>query len=381
MARKKLGRELHVVFDTNPLYTVVASDLVSNEVSQIIRKNAQHIDLTIHWYIPEIVVEERKFQMRQRAAELVPSLIKVEKLLGHNLNITEDILESRVNDGVSRSLQDLKIKTIKLDTRSVDWEKIIENSVKRQPPFERGDKEKGFRDAMAGESFFQLASQLPNSPTRCILAFVTEDKLLTEFVRSRLNSTNGSNGRILSGLEEVKNLINTLVSEVDELFVSEFREKAGAMFFTGSDNKEALYYKEKIYDRIKSDFASELKILPEDAESMESEGITIGQAQFVKKQAQRVFWATRINFSFKAYRREQRNDEQRQSSLVIPSVLSKAEPGTLLTNWFREQEKVHVASGKMIFQVNWSTVVGQHRKLTSAKIESIDFVDANWAKV
>lgn len=381
MARKKLGRELHIVLDTNPLYTVVASDLVSNEVSQIIKKNSQHIDLSIHWYIPEIVVEERKFQMRQRAAELIPSLNKIEKLLGHNLNITEDILEARVNDAVVRSLTDLRINTIKLDAKSVDWNKVIENSVKRLPPFEKGDKEKGFRDAMAGESFFQLAAQLPNSPARCILAFVTEDKLLTEFVRTRLNGSNGLNGRILSGLEEVKNLINTLVSEVDESFVSEFREKARLMFFTASNNKETLYYKEKINDRIKADFASELKALPEDAETTEADGITIGPAQFVTKQAQRVFWATRINFGFKAFRKERKNEGERKNALILPDILSKTEPRSLLTNWIWDEEKVHTASGKLVFQVNWSTVVGQHRKLTSAKIESIDFVDANWSKV
>lgn len=381
MVRKKLGRELHVVLDTNPLYTVVASDLVSNEVAQIIRKNAQHIDLAIHWHIPEIVVEERKFQMQQRAAELLPSLFKIEKLLGHNLNITADILEARVSEAVSRSLTELKIKTIALDSGTVDWQALISSSVKRLPPFEKGEKEKGFRDAIAGECFFQLATQLPKFSSRCILAFVTEDKLLTEFMRTRLNSANGTNGRILSGLEEVKNLINTLVSEVDETFVAEFREKARIMFFTDGNNKEAIYYKEKIYDRIKADFVEELKLLPEGAETTEVDGISIGPAQFVAKQAQRIYWATRISLGYKAYRTELKDEDQSQVSLTIPSGVPKIEPRGLLSKWFLNQEKVHVASGKIVFQVNWSTVVGQHRKLTSAKIENIDFVDVNWTKI
>ena len=62
MAKKRIPRLL-VVFDTNVLYTQVASDLVRAEVQKIIEENSNHPDLIIEWYLPDIVIGERKYQM------------------------------------------------------------------------------------------------------------------------------------------------------------------------------------------------------------------------------------------------------------------------------------------------------------------------------
>ncbi len=40
------------------------------------------------------MVDERRYQMQRKASELRPSIVKLERLLGHNLNITIKILPS-----------------------------------------------------------------------------------------------------------------------------------------------------------------------------------------------------------------------------------------------------------------------------------------------
>ena len=41
-------------------------------------------------------------------------------------------------------------------------------------------------------------------------------------------------------------------------------------------------------------------------------------------------------------------------------------------------EKLLVAEGEVIFDVYWSTQVGQTRKLTIPKIDEIKYVETNW---
>lgn len=59
--KKRTVRELRVVFDTNPLYTQVPSDLVNAETRKLIQANSAHPDLQIKWIIPDIVVFERHY--------------------------------------------------------------------------------------------------------------------------------------------------------------------------------------------------------------------------------------------------------------------------------------------------------------------------------
>ena len=68
MPRKKKSKpELRVVFDTSVLYSQVASDLVRSEVRELIEHNSGHADLKKDWYLPNIVIDERRYQMQQKA--------------------------------------------------------------------------------------------------------------------------------------------------------------------------------------------------------------------------------------------------------------------------------------------------------------------------
>ncbi len=98
MAKSKRAKpELKVVFETSALFTKVAYEILSSEVRKLIESNSQHSDLSVKWYLPSIVIGERRYQMRCAAFELLHYVTKLEKLIGQNINITEDILIKRVN--------------------------------------------------------------------------------------------------------------------------------------------------------------------------------------------------------------------------------------------------------------------------------------------
>jgi hypothetical protein len=123
-AHKHQIRQLRVVFDTNALYTGSASDLVQQEAANLIKQSA-FPDLQIQWYLPEIVRHERQYQMQKRALELLPAIARVERLLGHNLAITQEILISSVEKAVCQRQEELGLLSLGLDYGKVEWQRVI----------------------------------------------------------------------------------------------------------------------------------------------------------------------------------------------------------------------------------------------------------------
>jgi hypothetical protein len=136
---------LKVVFDTNALFTRSGSALLSEQVSTIIRQPLAHTDLQITWCLPETVLHERQYQMETACLELLPYIGKLERVLRHNLNTTEDILKTRIKENVHRQIGEANIQVLALDAGQVEWDRLIHDAVYRHPPFERGSTEKGFR--------------------------------------------------------------------------------------------------------------------------------------------------------------------------------------------------------------------------------------------
>src|SRR3990172_12550392 len=123
MAKKRTLRLL-VVFDTNVLFTQLASDLIRNDVQRIISENSTHHDLEIIWYLPEVVIGERKYQMLGKAKELLPNMQKLEKLLGHKFGVGEDSLERHVDKAISDSIEKHKLQTIGINPLEIDWNNL-----------------------------------------------------------------------------------------------------------------------------------------------------------------------------------------------------------------------------------------------------------------
>jgi hypothetical protein len=404
--RKSKAPELRVVFDTGTLYTGSASDLVQREAADIIRKHGQHPDLKFIWYLPDVVRHERQFQMQKRALDLLPSIQKLERVLGHQLNITEPIILQRLEDAVETQLRDLGFNVLDLDTTRVDWNRLMLDACYRRPPFEDTEREKGFRDALIVEAFMQLVEDSPKTPQACRVILVTGDGKLAGAVQSR--ATGLTNVRILKSIEELRGLINTLVEEVTEEFVATYKTKAEEYFFE-RDQRERLYYRENITDKIKEEFSEVLKSVPEGADSRTNETWYISTPQFVRKQRQRVFWSTRITVEAKAYRwtvslsssayaaggtpvlggtpsdiPDWRGAPSATSvAWISPEGLQQSDlwqPRYLVSDSLpsTKQIKELFKTGESIFEVVWSILITTRGEFRSPKIESLKHVETNW---
>jgi hypothetical protein len=266
MAKKrvKIPRlELDVVFDTNVLYTGSASDFLRKEVADLIEQNRSLSDPSIRWLIPETVRHEREYQMLYAASQLLPPIERFERLLGHNLAITPEILPQLVRDAVDKHVAQYGLVIRPLDHSAVDWPRLTRDAVLRQPPFKPGDSEKGFRDALILETFAQVVEAAPSTPSRARVALVSGDQLLREACRTRC--MHASNVHLLESVDALKGLINTLGSSVDEAFIEAIKDRADQLFFI-SEDQSTLYYKAGIYDKLQAALSGQKVSLPPGAE-------------------------------------------------------------------------------------------------------------------
>src|SRR5713226_5755813 len=120
--RRARKSQLRVVIDTNALYTGSASDLVRQEIANVIVEG-KYPDLDILWYLPEIVRHERQYQMQAEALKFRPAINRIERLLGHNLALTDAVLLDHVRTKIEEKETELGLQEIKLDHNLVDWPK------------------------------------------------------------------------------------------------------------------------------------------------------------------------------------------------------------------------------------------------------------------
>lgn len=423
IGRKKIS-ELRVVFDTSVLYNGSEVDLVRKEAVDLINENSQHKDIAIKWYLPEVVRHERQFQMQSKATGLLPTIERLERLLGHRLNITEDIVKKRVSDAVDEQMVTLGLTKLELDDKKVDWKRLILNACYRKLPFAMGEKEKGFRDSLIVEAFMQLVGCSPKSRDICRVVLVAGDEGLRDAVRERTEKVRNVN--ILESLEELKGLINTLVAEVTEQFVKSISERAKRYFFD-PEEKAGIYYSEKIKSKIRKKFKKILEEVPKGAEERVNKVWFIKAPRFVKKEGQRVFWATRITVECEAYKYAEAAEFYWTSAAseigTMPDLTIYGPTGDVYTgeikgktpdeadlwitqagstssfggmniaggpNWENVgytspymynvggRTKELASKGQTIFEIVWSVILTTKRNFASARVESINYVATNW---
>lgn len=397
--------ELKVVFDSNVLYTGTASDLFNQSVGQLITESSRHQDIALSWYLPEIVVLERTYQMMRRGLELLPSIQKLEQLLGHNLNITGEIIERRVNETVQKQLTQYGITVAKLAVNKVNWDRLIQNSAFRKAPFDPGEKEKGFRDAVLAQTFLQIVEDSPTTPRICRIALVTADNLLSSSVSEQ--TATATNIRIVKSVDELKSLVNTLVSTVSEEVVAKIKEKATSYFFV-PNQEDTFFYTAKVRQAIEEKFEKELNEIPEGADRRENGAWIISTPGFLKKERQRVTWISPVEVEIKAFKFEWQSagysgwvEPSRIRSFTIPSqfpitgrvldpaIRNAAVAGisTISTIGYSAPaerilhsvgpEKV-IAEGRTYFEVTWSHILSTNQKFRLPRIDDIRFVKTAW---
>lgn len=415
--KKNRKSQLRVVFDTNALYVAStalgsASDLVRQEIASLIA-DSKYPDLDILWYLPEVVRHERQYQMQTEALKLRFPINRIERLLGHNLALTDQVLLDHVKAKIEEKKTELGLQELTLDHAAVDWPALIRAAEYRLPPFESGEKEKGFRDALVAESFLQLLTDSPKTPAVCRVVLVTGDGLLTEAVKGRIE--NSPNASILPGIEELKGLINTLVSNVGEDFIAHLKPKAGRLFFTTADDKDTLLYREKVIEKLEEKFGPELQQRPEGTTFRTNKTWTISRPNFSRKDGRRILWTSRIEIEVEAgvtTKDEESTAFVQTSGAILWPTASRGlqSPNTVVANapvqpfgdWYQSlvspsgsyatgvpikylaggpQKRIVTHKGSDIFEVLWSAELTMNKDLKKAAVEAVQHVQFTCAPV
>lgn len=397
--KKNHKSQLKVVFDTNALYVTPASlgspsDLLRQEIADLIA-DSKYPDLDITWYLPDVVRHERQYQMQTEALKLRSAINKIERLLGHNLALTNQTLIDHVETRIEERKKQLGLQDLALDHLKVDWPTLIRAAEYRTPPFQAGDKEKGFRDSLIAESFIQLLEISPRTPTVCRVVLVSSDELLSQAIKARI--VNSVNASVLTTLEELKGLINTIVSNVGEEFISQLKPKAAKLFFLTPEDKDALYYKGNVSDQITNKFSAELRKKPDGTVFRQNGNWLISRPNFSRKEGRRIFWTNRIEIEIEAgvITTEAKTSEVVQASTLgapvawdfqppassIVAALYPSSPtpkGLYLSSLLGaapEQKRIVTHRGNDIFEVLWSAELTMAKELKKAAIQDIRHVE------
>jgi hypothetical protein len=365
MSRPKKRRILHVVFDTNSLFTSSIRELFSPAASELLKQNNRHADLDTVWLVPEIVRKEREYQMREAAEKLLNGVGKLESLVKVNWGVNSEWVDRAVTTAVDTQLTELKVGILSLKPDLVDWNSLIDASVRRLPPFDKGEKEKGFRDSIVCECFVQLAQSLP-SGTREQAVLVTADLLLVEAVKARIHGF--TNARIVNDLDGLQGTLNIMLSQVAPEFAQELVTKANAMFYIPSQT-ETMYYTQKVDETIKARFSDAFSALPENASSIAVQKSTMHHTNFEKKDGQRVYFINRLIYELKATRLEASTEDAKQGSQG-PLSLKLGLLGAM-----RNVETV--ANRAAVFDIHWSATLTQTKKLQRESIDDYRLVSVN----
>jgi hypothetical protein len=355
-------RHVKVVFDTNVVHNVSADHFVHTEVEELILDMPPDSDVQVGWHIPEVVRHERQYQMQKEALTVLPHVTKAERVLSQNLNVTGATLKQGVNDLIEKTCGTLGLILLPLDVTRVDLGRLILDAAYRRPPFQPGDKEKGFRDALIAESFIQLAEDSP-STTFCVL--VTHDALLREALENRLTAE--ANVRLLADVAELKGFINTISAEIDEAL----RTAAGRLFFLKGD-KNTLFYTQGIKQRINTDFKAELTAKPPFSTVRSNHGWKIASPNFVRKDGRRYFWATRVRVLAEAHMPALPNYVTSEPTLANP----------MLTNFpYLSPPQPAILRSDDIFEVSWSVDLNTSDEFVNPMIEGIKHAEVAWREM
>lgn len=404
--------ELRIVLDTSVIFSPSPTEPIRNELSKLIKESTELQNLTIIWYIPEIVMHERRYQLIAEATDLISATKKLKKLLGEPLDIAVNTIEERIENLINNIIEKNQLRIIHLHWSKIDWNEMMLDAAYRRPPFEPGDKEKGFRDALVVESYMQLLAESPVNPQLCRVVLATKDNLQAQTTNHRIAGQKNSHAPC--NLEEIRGLINILVSQVSEKQTERVRELARDFFFTPGA-EDSLFYKDGLQNKIEQKFHGELLSLPEGAERRSNDAWIITPPQFLKKELSRWTWISHITLEHSAYKTAYRPPAAPTSGSYVtggfpglggplsgtifptgqtwgtipvyttgiattgfsgPMPASSSPLGYQPPSWVPRE--VLVATGKTVFEIEWSIVANDMFELSDSQINEVRLAQVAW---
>ncbi|WP_186258333.1 PIN domain-containing protein [Burkholderia gladioli] len=386
--RRKL---LTVVFDTNALFNADYDALVCRAALNIIERHSNHGDLGIRWVIPEIVRGEREFQMRDSFKNVSQHVIKAEQLFGQQWGVTPDAVERRIAARIDENLAASRIDVVSCEANRVDWNDIMRRACFREPPFERGRTEKGFRDAIVCETFIQLASDLVGGDTAVL---VSNDKLIRQHIESR--GVTGHRARVVEDLNALNDEIQLRVANVDADTQANIERLAQLRFlpWENIEDPNCLWLRERVSERIWNEHGERLRQVPAGTSHViVKQNLT--NARLVSKDGNRVHFESTllIRSGFRVWEPAMQdplavtdraseslgyylpgsNESPRVNSLWALLSRSQKMPtgeGVKLLSGGAWKEVENPAADEV--SIRWSATFSRRRTLTRAAVDSID---------
>ncbi|WP_156446801.1 PIN domain-containing protein [Bradyrhizobium yuanmingense] len=295
---KQSNPDFHIVLESSVVFAGGCRNLLSHPLSAAIKALSKVRDVRVSWYLPEAVKLEREFQMTAAAEALLSDFRGLEKLLATDFKVSKDDIVRAVRDNIEKSMADHSLSVIELDTKKVDWSSVLRAAIYRHPPFQVGEKEKGFRDAVILETFCQKAETLAKDKNSRIV-FLANDDLLFYAAEKRANEL-GENVSVVRRLTELSSSINAIPAHLSMAEISDILLKAATVFYRPNDGT-TLFYNAKVADVIREKFSAQLAERPEgvgaDA-AIEFAGFEIGRPTFLEKNADLLEFSTVVNFNF-----------------------------------------------------------------------------------
>jgi hypothetical protein len=372
--------KVHVVLDTNALFTDAADKLLSAEISALITEETKPLGLDITWYIPASVKAERRHQMLERGKGLLIPLGKLEALLGHNLAMSADILSLRVDEAISRQIKAHNLEELALTTDQVDWPQIIDRAVTKRPPFSTGS-EKGFKDALILEAFLQLAGRSPKTPASCRIAFLTNDALLQEAARER--TAHMPNVSVIGDIGGLKTLLNAIAAHLSQDAIQEIIPKASLLFWD-FETKDGIYIKHDIYRKItSSEYFSVVDSKPDSYTTVRNANVNVFTPTFIEKQGQRVAFSSQVSIFTIA---KKILPTQVGSGLLnllhsTPEFEKAGSTNNALTERLGNYtigQSTKTRKGSHTFSVAWEATLNQRGQLTNPTVRGISHQSSSW---
>lgn len=387
MAKSTKKKTIHVVLDTNCLFTEAEDKLISQPLAELIQGTKDNTDLNIVWHLPCTVIAERRYQMLDRAKGLLKPVKKLERLLDHNLNITETIIEERVNAAIKREIEKYNLSQLNLNVSSLCWNALIQCAMNRLPPFEK-EKEKGLRDYLILETYWQLSEQTPKSPSSCRIILITSDGLLREAFIARMFGRD--NAETFLNLDELKSHINILTSAANEELIKSIFSEVSSLFFQ-KGSQASLYYAEGVSGKIINN--NLVKNWPGLEWRIKVSEMLISLPAFLSKDKQKIKWASKIAckveavkenvFSLPGFGNSQYHGLSKEINYLNTPKVGGADfteslkflPSTTFTPFLQEEKQ----KGEHNFEVIWEVTLTKHSKLINPRILKINYLNTQWS--
>jgi hypothetical protein len=347
---KKIISPHDLIPDTNILHSSDKSLIVNKEFTDFWDKHSKELELLLK--LPYVVFGEIQFQhttsARKSLTQANDSIKKLSRITTkqYSHQISEKRITKEVENRIRSWVKILKGDILPSPLEDIDWGRLIDDSIWRNPPFsfdpKKEDLEKGFRDSIILETLCDYSNK---NESRHII-FVTNDNLLREAAETRLKGNKFV--KIMSSLDDVGSYFKLMQENFTEAFVDSIIDKA-SMKFIDHKNKNSIVFKEglaKILVELAGDVMSNPSTINDNDSFDPDEEWTplnkgqfsrIGKSQFISiENGHSFFWREEVHFSRK-FNVDSWDGESRVANLTI------------------------------IFHVNWKANVSENERFTQVK--------------